>query len=292
LSEARWRRALARDGARRGASGRRRWGRALRYLVLIAACVITLFPLVWALSASFKRPQEVLTIPVVWLPPSPQPQNYIVPFLERPMFSYFKNSVIVTVAATAGNLLLAALAGYGFAKFAFWGRSILFLFVLSTFMLPVQVIMVPLFITVKNLNWLNTYQGLIIPVMASAFSVFFMRQYILSIPDDYIDAARIDGASEIGIFVRIILPLCTPALAGIGILTAMFNWDEFLWPLLVATKEEIKTLPLGLATFESIYRSSYNQLMAMAIVALVPLLLAYIFAQKRFMASVALSGMK
>jgi multiple sugar transport system permease protein len=247
---------------------------------------------VWAVSASLKPDYQVFTMPVQWIPAQFQPENYVIPFQEKPMFLYFGNSIFITVVATFGNVFLAALAGFGFAKYHFWGRRALFLFVLSTFMLPIQVIMVPLFIIVRTFGWLNTYQGLIIPIMGSAFSVFFMRQFMLSIPDDYIEAARIDGASELVVFFRIVLPLSWSAVASIGVLNAIFYWDEFLWPLLVATKDDMKTLPLGLASFESVYRSSYNQLMAMSILAMLPILVAFLLAQRQFMKSIALTGMK
>jgi multiple sugar transport system permease protein len=265
---------------------------AARYLVLSAFLTAIVLPLVWVLSASLKPDAEVFTIPVRWLPSHPRWGNYSAPFVDRPFGRYFLNSLLVTAAATAGNLFFATMAGYGLAKFRFRGVRLVFLFILSTMMLPVQVIMVPLFLIVRDLGWLNTYQGLIVPIMISAFSIFFMRQYILSIPDDYIDAARIDGASEVGILFRIVWPLSLPGVAGIGVLVAMFNWDEFLWPLLVVSEDSLRTLPLGLASFEGSYRSAYNQLMAMSILAMAPLVTCFLCAQRRFIESIGATGIK
>jgi multiple sugar transport system permease protein len=188
--------------------------------------------------------------------------------------------------------MLASLAGYGFAKFRFPGQRVSFLFVLSTMMLPVQVIMIPLFIMMKGLGWVDSYAGLIIPLLVNAFGVFFMRQYMLSIPDELIDAARIDGASELGIFLRVVLPLCKPAFAGLGVLVGMAAWGEFLWPLLVSTSDEMFTMPIGLSLFKTNYWTPFNYLLAISVLMTIPPVIAFALMQRQLVESGALTGMK
>ena len=199
---------------------------------------------------------------------------------------------MVSVSVTVLNLFFCALAGYGFAKFTFRGRNVLFLYVLSTLMVPLHVIMISLFLVVKAFGWLNTYQSLIVPAMISAFGIFLMRQFMLSIPSEYIDSARIDGESEFGIFLRIILPMVVPPIATLGIYIFMGAWDDFLWPLIVISEDRLKTLPLGIASFESIYRTSYNYLMAISLLAVLPIMIAFVFLQRRIIQSVVMSGLK
>ena len=264
----------------------------LRYIILIIGALAILFPIVWALSASFKSNQEVLQIPIQWIPKKLNLDNYITPFIERPFLIYFLNSVFAASVVTISNLLLSSLAGYGFSKFNIPGKKWLFLFVLSTLMVPIQVIIVPLFLIINYFGWVDSYQGLIVPLMVNAFGVFLMRQFMMGIPDDYLDAARIDGTSEIGIFFKIVLPLSTPVLAALGIFTFVSNWDEFLWPLIVINSDKLSTLPLGIAKFQGTYSSQYSQLLAMSLLAMLPLMIVFIFAQRRFIEGSSLSGLK
>jgi ABC-type sugar transport system, permease component len=264
----------------------------LRYIILIIGALAILFPIIWALSASFKSNQEVLQIPIQWIPKKLNLDNYITPFIERPFLIYFLNSVFAASVVTISNLLLSSLAGYGFSKFNIPGKKWLFLFVLSTLMVPIQVIIVPLFLIINYFGWVDSYQGLIVPLMVNAFGVFLMRQFMMGIPDDYLDAARIDGTSEIGIFFKIVLPLSTPVLAALGIFTFVSNWDEFLWPLIVINSDKLSTLPLGIAKFQGTYSSQYSQLLAMSLLAMLPLMIVFIFAQRRFIEGSSLSGLK
>jgi ABC-type glycerol-3-phosphate transport system permease component len=190
------------------------------------------------------------------------------------------------------QVFLSALAGFGFAKHDFRGKEFLFIIVLSMTLLPLQVIMIPLFIIIKQLNWINTYQGLIIPTAVSAFGVFFMRQFIAAIPNDYIDAARVDGASELGIFFRVVLPMSRSALITLALLAGLASWDEFLWPLIVVTDQELATLPLGIAYLRSLYSAPANWLLAVAVVAVLPPLVAFFFSQRQVMESAAQTGIK
>jgi multiple sugar transport system permease protein len=250
------------------------------------------FPVAWTVSASLKPNAEVLLVPVRWIPSEINWENFVRPFIEKPFGRYFLNSIVVSGSVTALGLFFCSLAGYGFAKFRFRGRNLLFLYVLSTLMVPLHVIMISLFLVVRSFGWLNTYQSLIVPSMISAFGIFLMRQFMLSIPSEYIDSARIDGEHELGIFFRIIVPMVTPPMATLAIYTFMGSWDDFLWPLIVISVDRLKTIPLGMASFESMYRSSYNYLMAISLLALIPMLVAFVFFQRKIIQSVVMSGLK
>jgi multiple sugar transport system permease protein len=266
--------------------------RCARYLILIIGAVAILFPIVWAISSSFKSNIEVLKIPVQWIPKKMKWENYVTPFRERPFARYFLNSIVAAGLVTISNLFFSAMAGYGFAKFDIPGKKWLFLFVLSTLMVPIQVIIVPLYLITNYFGWINSYQGLIVPLMVNGFGVFLMRQFMMGIPDEYMDAARIDGSSELAIFFRIVLPLSRQALAALGIFSFVANWDEFLWPLVVINSDELSTLPLGIAKFQGTYSSQYNQLLAMSLLATLPLLIVFVSIQRRFIESLSLSGLK
>jgi multiple sugar transport system permease protein len=209
-----------------------------------------------------------------------------------PFGRYFFNSLIVGVCTTLLNVFFAALTGYGFAKYNFWGKNFLFISILSTLMIPFQAIMVPLFIIVRDFGWLNTYQGLIIPWAISAFGVFLMRQFILSIPNELMDAARIDGDSEFGIFWHVILPLSKTPLVTLAIFTFLDSWNNLLWPLIIITKTDMRTVSLGLTEFQTLHGTAYNLLMAGSTIATIPILLLFIFLQRYFIRGVVLSGLK
>jgi multiple sugar transport system permease protein len=265
---------------------------ALRYALLTLLAILVAFPMVWAVLSAFKPPDEIIAIPVRWLPSELHWENFSEAWQSGSFNRFLVNSVIFTVLTTGGNLLVASLAAYGFTKFRWRGRDLAFLFVLSTMMLPIEVTMVPLFLVVRSFDWVNTYQGLILPVMVDAFAVFFMRQYIQSIPDDYIDSARIDGASEIQIFSRVVVPLSVPALAGLGMIKVLVNWDQLLWPLIAAPKEEFLLLTVGLARMQSHLFNPLNWRIALALLLSLPMLVVLLVAQRYIMDTAALSGMK
>lgn len=264
----------------------------LRFAALAAFAVVALFPLLWLVSGSFKPLEQVFAIPVQWLPSPFQPQNYPDALAATKFVRPLLNSVVVTGAQVIINLLLCSLAGYGFAKFRFRSKEPLFLGVLAMTLLPLQVIMMPLFLIVKGLGWVNTYQGLILPTAASAFGVFFMRQYISTIPNDYIDAARVDGAGELAVFRRIVLPQCGPALVTLGVMVALASWDEFLWPLIVVGGPELATAPLAMAQLRSLYQTPFHYVLAIAMVMVVPPLVAFLVAQRRIIQSISQTGIK
>lgn len=253
---------------------------------------LVLVPLVYMLSTSLKLPNEVFELPMRWIPRTLHFENYITPLRERPFLRWLFNSTFVAVSVTLLNLATSALAGYSFSKFDYPGRNILFGVILATFFIPLEAFIVPLFLLVKNLGWLDTYWGLIIPAAGSAFGIFFMRQNLMSMPDEFLEAARIDGASEPRIFWSIVLPLNRTALSSLAIFVFMWNWNSFLYPLLVASKDAFRTLPIGLASFESTYSTNYPQLMAVSFLAMLPVLIVFFILQRQFIEAMTLSGIK
>ena len=275
-----------------------------RFVVLIAFMVVMIFPLVWIVSGSLKTAEQVFEIPVRWIPDPIQWQNYPDAWFGRDprgLLNYrlttsfttnLINSIIVTAAQVIIRVFFCALAGYGFAKHNFPGKEVVFVLVLAMSLLPIQIIMIPLFVIVKQLGWINTYQGLILPTAIDAFAIFFMRQFITSIPADYVDAARVDGAGELSIFLRVIVPMSWPAIITLTVLTALESWDAFLWPLIVVSDQKLATMPLGIAYLKSLYQAPAHWLLAVAVVMALPLLLVFIFAQRRIIESAAQTGIK
>lgn len=269
-------------------------GTVLRYAILIFIAAIALFPIFWTVTSAFKSQPEVSRIPIKWIPDPWHWENFSDAWNARglPFGRYMTNSIILTGSVTVLQVTLAAMAGYGFAKFKFPGRNITFIFVLSTMMLPLQVIMVPLYMIIRGLGWQNSYQGMILPLVASAFSVFYMRQFMLSIPSDLLDAARIDGAKELQVFIRVVVPLSRSALAGLTLLVGIQMWDAFLWPLIVAEETEMFTFAVGLMNFSGDIWSPEHWQMAMATVMMLPMLLLFIVAQHQIVETVSRSGLK
>lgn len=265
---------------------------ALVYGILITGVAAILFPLLWAFSSSLKTNQEIFVIPYQWIPKEFHWENYILPFQEKTFTRYLFNSLFAAFASMVLSLLVSGLAGFSLAKYNYSGKNLVFLAILSTMMLPVQVILIPLYLVVKDLGWLDTYAGLIIPQAITAFGIFLMRQHILTIPDDYIDAARIDGSSEFGIFWRVILPMSKSALAALAIFSFLGSWDSFIWPLVVITKNDLRTLPLGISLFFTEYSSVYNQALAVAITIMIPVLIVFVLMEKQFVEGLTRSGLK
>ncbi|HIC89907.1 MAG TPA: carbohydrate ABC transporter permease, partial [Anaerolineae bacterium] len=239
---------IANRHKKRTAMMRQAISQAMLYLVLLLGSVVMLLPLIWMLSTASKPIEETI-IPEFRLIPSRflLLQNLAAAFQRISMIKFFTNSAIVSASVTVGRVFLCALAGYSFAKFTYPGRHLLFTLVLATMMIPFYVVVIPLYIVVYKLGWLNNLIALIVPGLVTAFGIFLMRQFILGIPSELIDAARIDGASELRIFLTIVLPLTKPALSTLAIFTFMSTWDAYVWPMLVITKEDLMTIPLGLA---------------------------------------------
>lgn len=259
---------------------------------IVVQTLIFIVPLVYMISTSFKLPAEVFDLPIQWIPDQIRVDNYVLPLQEKPFLRWFFNSAFVAITSTILVVVTSTLAGYSFAKFDYPGRDILFIFILATFMIPLEAMIVPLFLLIRDLGWLNTYTGLIVPAGGSAFGVFLMRQHMLSMPDELIEAARIDGASEFRIYWNVVLPINQPAISALAIFAFMWNWNSFLYPLLVAGTDELRTLPLGLASFESAYSTNYPQLMAVSFLAMIPVLILFLVLQNKFIESMALTGLK
>ncbi len=263
------------------------------HVLLGGGLVAMIGPFVWMVLSSFKTEREIRADPPTWLPNDPTAANYGVLFDRLDFPTYFTNSVVVAVVTTLGNLLFCSAAGYALAKLRFPGKRVLFLAVLGTIMVPSIVTIVPLFVLSSNLGLVNTLAGLILPFLAQAFGVFLMRQFILSIPDDLLEAARIDGASELRIYAQIVLPLCRPAFATLAILTFLTSWNNFLWPLVSATTEDSYTLPVALALYAiGQNRTRYDLLLTGSVLVVLPVLIVFVLLQRHFVRGIATTGLK
>ncbi len=285
------------SGSRKRAPSRlrplaRRRGSIAAFVVLACVACVTLLPFYWMLSSSLRTMENMFSLPIQWIPDPPNWRSYVLAWQAQDFTRYFLNSGFVAAAITLANLLLCSLAGYSLTKFRYGGRGTMFILILSTMMLPLEVTMVPLFLIIKQLDWANTYQGLIVPFLVDGFGVFLMRQYMLSIPKDLIDSARIDGASELRIFWMIVLPLCKPALVALAVFTFREAWDMYIWPLIIITKDSLRTLPLGISLFMSSYGTSWDQLMAIAVLGTLPMILLFFFLQRAFIQGIAATGLK
>ncbi len=265
---------------------------ALKYLVLVGGGFVMVFPFVWMMIASLMTAGEIQLRPPVWLPARPQFNNYIELVDSIPIARLYFNSLFTSGIIVFGVLLSSSLAGFAFAKYRFPGREFLFYLILATMMIPFFVTLIPVFFIVRQLGWIDTYQGLVVPGLTSAYGIFLMRQFMITVPDEIIDAARIDGASELSIYWRIVLPLIKPALATLGTFVFIGAWNNFLWPLLVLNSRELMTLPLGINSLRSLYADNTNLLMAGTAVSVLPMLFVFIYLQRYFIQGIALTGLK
>jgi multiple sugar transport system permease protein len=266
-------------------------GRVALLLLLIAGSVVMLIPFAWMLSTSLKEPGDIFVYPPQWIPQPARWQNYVDTVTVMPFLRFYLNSTIQAVAVTVLQLLTSSLAAFAFSRLRFRGRDTLFLLYLATMMIPFPVTMIPNFVIIRYLHWIDTFRALILPPAFSAFSTFLLRQYFLSIPVELDDAARVDGASSFRIWWQIIMPLSGPALATLAIFTFLGQWDSFLWPLVATNSQKMWTLPVGLATFQGQYSIQWNLLMAGSVIAIVPILIIYIIGQKWFVRGITLTGM-
>jgi len=260
--------------------------------LVVAWGIVQFAPILWMVSTSLKPLRDVFALPVQWIPRPPQWSNYPAAWNQFPFARYFVNSFIVSASVTILNVFLAGLAGYSLAKYRYFGQRALFIAILSTLMLPIEVLMVPTFLIVKNLGWLNSYQGLIVPVVADAFGIFLMRQFMLGLPDSLVEAARIDGAGELGTYFRIVVPLIWPAVLTLAIFTWRETWDAFVWPFIIISTDTLRTVPIGLQRFQEQYVTTYNSVMAISTIAMVPMVLLFFFFQRAFIRGITLSGLR
>jgi multiple sugar transport system permease protein len=262
------------------------------HLILLPLAVVMLLPLVWMVATSFQTLNETRTYPPVLVPHSLQWHNYTEVLRQAPFTRWFMNTVIVTTATVVGNVILCALAGYAFARIKFWGREVVFLLVLATLMVPLQVVIIPTFIIVKDLHLIDTLGALIVPNLVEAFGIFMLRQFFRTLPIELEEAARIDGASRLGVLFKIVLPLSGPALATLAVIQFTWTWNDFLWPLVAIFSPQNYTLQLGLATFQGAHQSNTNLLMAANVMAVLPVLLLFFLAQRYFIRGIATTGLK
>jgi multiple sugar transport system permease protein len=297
--------ALARDDLRPAASrGREASGRRRRlpfspwHFVLIPATVVLIFPFFWLVVTSLETPSEALHFPPVLIPHTIRFANYPDALASAPFVRFMINSAVVAVATVLCNLVLCTLAGYAFARFRFLGRTALFAVIMATLMVPFQVTMIPQFIIIKWLGvhvlagvGINHIGALILPNAATAFGIFFLRQFFRTLPLEYEESARVDGASRLTVLIRIVLPLAAPPLATLAALTFLDSWNNFLWPLIAITSTNQMTLPLGLATFQGAHATEWTLLMAGNVMSLIPMLIVFFVAQRYFIRSVAATGL-
>lgn len=259
---------------------------------LALVCAVFLIPFLWMLSASLRTQGDLLANPTTVWPQQFTWDNYLNVWQRIPFGRQLLNTVVYAGTVTLVSVIFDSMAGYAFARFEFRGRGVLFVVVLVTLMLPIQVTLIPIFQLLSDLGWINTLPGLIVPRLADAFGIFFMRQFFLSLPRDLEDAGRLDGASELRIWARIMMPLAWPAVLTLGLFNLLYNWNDLLWPLVVTTDERMRTLPAGLALFKGQHSAEYGLLMAGAMLALLPMVVAFVLVQRRFVEGIATTGLK
>ena len=267
---------------------------AIRYGLALLIAFVMILPFLWMLGTSFKPIDETVRFPPTFIPEHPVGlANYVTVMTRVPFARYFANSTVTAIAVTTGALLTSALAGYIFAKFTFTGRDLLFFLIVATMMVPFQVVLIPIFLMARALGLYNTLWALIVPGLVSAWGIFLMRQNMKHLPSELLDAARIDGSSEMGIFLLVVLPLVKPALAALGIFAFMANWNSFLWPLIVIEDAPKRTLPLGLALFSSGFGiTRWNLVMAATVLTCLPVLVVFAIAQRSFIEGITLGSVK
>ncbi|NLM85281.1 MAG: carbohydrate ABC transporter permease [Clostridiales bacterium] len=265
---------------------------ALRYILLTLLTFLVLFPVVWIVLSSFKPQSELFRQPMSLLPRNFTTENYAQAFSQGDFPRYFGNSLLVAVSSTVLAVLLNVMAGYALAKYIFPGRDLIFGLMLSTLMIPLQVIMIPIFLQLKSFGLLNTHWGLIIPPAATPTGIFLARQYMLTLPNSMIEAARIDGANEFALFRRIILPLSAPIVATITIFSFMWRWNDYLWPLIVITDNKLQTVQQALANFVGQLQINWSSLLAMTTVAIIPVIIVFFAFQRYFMTGISAGAVK
>ncbi len=270
----------------------RRWRSVVLFGVLSVAALLTFVPFLYMISSSLKRRDEIYSVPVTWIPSEIEPLNYVRLFEEIPFARQYLNSAVIAVVVVASVLFFSSLAGFAFAKYQFRFKNQMFLFVLATMMIPIQVQLVPLYLIVNSLGWLNTYQGVFVPQAMSAFGIFLMRQMMLGVPDEILDAARVDGASEVGIFRHIAIPMTRAGLLVLALLTALTSWNDYLWPVIVLRSEDMLTVPLGLAALINVYRVEYGMVLAGSTLAMIPVVALFIVFNRHFIAGLTSGAVK
>jgi ABC-type glycerol-3-phosphate transport system permease component len=273
----------------------RRISTIVAFVLLTLAALAFLLPLLWMISTSLKPKTQIFVYPLVWIPDPPQWGNYA-KALNNPSFKFLlflKNSLYYTLLSTIGIVASCSLVAYSFARLRWWGRDFWFIITLATLMIPYPVTLIPLYLVFSKIGWVNSFRPLIVPnFLGTAFFIFLLRQFFLTIPKDLSDAARIDGANEFQIYWRVIMPLAKPALATVALFTFLFCWNDFLGPLIYLTDGSKYTLAVGLAAFRGQYRTQWDLMMAASTVVTLPIVILFFFAQKQFIQGITLTGIK
>jgi multiple sugar transport system permease protein len=266
--------------------------RTIQYSALGLVAIAIAFPFIWMLLTSLKPESEIVRFPPSLWPDTYTFASYVDIWSRIPFLLFFKNSIIFAAGVTLISLLLDSFAAYAFARLQFRGRNFLFILVLVALMIPIQVTMIPLFILLYKLGWINTWLGLIIPRATNAFGIFMLRQFFIGLPKELDESARMDGCTEFRLYWQIIIPLAKPALASLALFHFMYNWNDLLWPLIMTNSDELRTLPAGLALFMGQHVVEYGVLTAGAALALAPLVVGFLMAQKYFIQGIAFTGLK
>ena len=266
--------------------------RTFLYLVLIASSLLMIVPFYWSVSTSLKLERFVFTSPPQWLPDPLTLQSYINILTRIPFLRYFTNSVFVATVTTFGHVFFDTLAAYAFSKLKFPGRDRIFFLFLLVLMVPSQVSLIPMYRIMATLHWTDTYLALIVPNLTSVFGIFMMRQFLMSIPNELLDAARIDGCNELQVFIKVVLPLALPGIATLVILSFMGTWNDFLWPRIVTNTESLFTLPVGLAQLQMKNTSNEAQIMAGTVLTALPMIVVFLFMQRQFIEGMTAGALK
>jgi multiple sugar transport system permease protein len=281
-----------RSPRRRGHQARAVFGTGWAVAVGIAAALVVIFPLIWMLATSFKPESQIITAHPGLFSSQVTGSNYVQAWQAIDFPRLLLNTTIFAGGVTILSLTFDSMTAYALARLDFPGKNVMFVLILITLMLPFQVNLVPLFLELTSLHWVNTYQGLILPRATNAFGIFFLRQFFLTIPKEVEDAARVDGASDFKIYRKIILPMSFPAILTLALFHFMYNWNDLLWPLIVSTNSSMYTLSSGLALFLGNHVIEYGLVMAGSVMAIVPMVVAFVLVQRRFVESIATSGLR
>lgn len=281
-------------GFKMGKRRRKQIGDVFAWIILLSGSVIMMLPFLWMVSSSLKPLREIYAFPPSFIPETIEWTNYIIIWRRLPFHLFFRNSFFVSTCVTVGVVFSSSLGGYSFARLRYSGRDKIFLIYLSTMMVPFAVRMIPLFALMVAFHWVDTLTGLIVPSLFSAWGTFLVRQFMLTIPRELEDAALIDGCGYFTIYLRIILPLCRPVLATLAIFQFMWSWNNFLWPLIIISSLNKKTLPLGLAAFRARegIETPWNLMMAGAVLSVIPIMIMFILGQKYYVRGIVTTGLK
>ena len=266
--------------------------RLLAHLTLSVGAILMVVPFLWMISTSLKTEDQVFVLPPLWFPTQPVFNNYVRLFTEIPFGRYLFNSSFVAIAVMLGEIITSAISAFAFARLQFWGREKIFAMYLATLMIPFHVRLIPIFLVMRILGWLDTYYVLIIPHIFTVYGVFLFRQFFLNIPQELEDAARIDGCGHIRVLFNVILPLSGPVIATLAVFSFLSSWNDFLWPLVMTSSNQMRVLSVGLAQLQNEYFTLWTLLMSGSVLATLPTLIVFLLAQKYFVQGIAISGMK